>query len=91
VLADADLLRDDLWRGDGATGESRQRRTSDNPLVIADLLDELAALDRPRALGDARWRTASRTLLGALLPTLLPLLALLLGAGGFALLRRRAR
>jgi hypothetical protein len=78
VLADADLARDELWVGEGADGASRHRRLSDNPLVVADLLDRLAGIERPRALGDARWRRADASLPNALLWALLPLAALTL-------------
>ncbi|HEY0028616.1 MAG TPA: hypothetical protein VGC35_12175 [Allosphingosinicella sp.] len=46
LLADADLVRDELWFGSGSG--SGEGRTADNPLVLADLLDRLAGLDRPR-------------------------------------------
>jgi hypothetical protein len=89
VLADADLVRDELWAGEGATAASRQRRLSDNPLIVADLLDRLAQVQRHRALGDARWRRADASLPHALLWTLLPLAALLLAGLAAPLLRRR--
>jgi hypothetical protein len=89
VLADADLARDALWVGEGAGGASRHRRVSDNPLVVADLLDRLAEVERPRALGDARWRRPDASLFKALLWTLLPLAALLLAGLAAPLLRRR--
>jgi integrase len=91
VLADADLVRDELWVGEAPGGASRQRRLSDNPLVVADLLDRLAGLTRPRALGDARWADGKMRSNAALLRTLLPLLALAVAAACAALLLRRRR
>jgi hypothetical protein len=91
ILADADLARDELWVGSGAQGAARHRRLSDNPLVVADLLDRLAGLDRPRALGDARWRRADASLPHALLWALLPLAAVALASLAAPLLRPRRR
>jgi hypothetical protein len=90
VLADADLARDELWLGEGANGAAPHRRVSDNPLVVADLLDRLGGLERPRALGEARWRRTDASLPHALLWALLPLAGLALAAGVAApLLRHR--
>jgi hypothetical protein len=91
ILADADLARDELWVGNGEGGASRHRRLSDNPLVLADLLDRLAGVERPRALGDAHWRAPGTSLPHALLWTLLPLAGLGLAAGLAAPLLRRRR
>jgi len=46
LLADADLVHDDLWLKTGSRGG--QERTADNPLVVADLLDRLAGIERER-------------------------------------------
>jgi hypothetical protein len=89
VLADADLALDELWVGSGPRGAERHRRLSDNPLVVADLLDRLPGIERPRALGDARWRPAHLSLPNALLWTLLPLAALTLAGHATLLLRHR--
>ncbi|HEY0044866.1 MAG TPA: Gldg family protein [Allosphingosinicella sp.] len=91
VLSDADLVRDELWVGEGGGGASRAGRSSDNPLVVADLLDELAGVERERLAGDVVWRDPSRRPLRALLWALLPLLALTLAASAAAALLRRGR
>ena len=91
VLADADLVRDELWIGEGPHGDSGHRRTSDNPLVIADLLDELAGIERQRVMGDASWRNPRRWLLSASPWLLLPLVALAAAAAGAWLLHRGKR
>ena len=72
LIADADLLHDRLWAGEGAAAGARHVRIADNPLVLADLLDDLAGRDRVRAELPVAWidPAADRTLaLGlALLP-----------------------
>ena len=90
VLADADLVRDELWVGPGPDGGSREHRRSDNPLVVADLLDRLAGVDRPRALGEARWHADDAAAAAVLRETILLLAGLgLLGVAARHLLRRR--
>jgi hypothetical protein len=89
ILADADLARDELWVGAGAEGATRHRRLSDNPLVVADLLDRLAGTQRQRLLGDARWRGDGSNFAESLLWALLPLLAILAAAASAPRLRRR--
>jgi hypothetical protein len=91
VLADADLVRDELWVAPGTEGDGRNRRLSDNPLVVADLLDRLAGLQRQRIAGDVRWRDPARPPLPALLWALLPLAALAVGAALAPALHRRRR
>jgi hypothetical protein len=89
LLADADLLQDRLWTGAGEEGERRHRRISDNPLFVADLLDQLDGLSRARLNGDVEWvpEDASRT--KAMVLAALPLL-LALGLAGLVRLRRRS-
>lgn len=90
VLADADLMRDELWMAPGPDGAGRGR-LADNPLILADVLDELAGAERARARPPVVWRQ-SRQLLGPeLLKALLPLLLLGLGAAGLLLRPRRTR
>ena len=90
LLADADLLHDSLWAAPGEAGAQRHQRRADNPLVVADLLDELAGSRRVRVDGDAEWilRNAARD--RALLLAALPLLAAF-GCAGVVRLRRRRR
>lgn len=77
LVADADLLADPLWTG----GEGRHLRTADNPLLVADWLDELAELRRARRDGDVAWiAPGAQRGLGlflAMLPILLALFAAL--------------
>jgi hypothetical protein len=55
ILADADILRDELWIGPGDLGATRDWRIADNPIWVADQFDALAGAARPRALGDVAW------------------------------------
>lgn len=77
LIADADLLDDRLWTAPGHGGEARHRRLADNPLIVADLLDRLAGVERPRLAPEVAWLSndADRGLGLALaaLPTLLAL------------------
>jgi hypothetical protein len=90
ILADADMVRDDLWVAPGRGGSSRARRLSDNPLVLADLLDMLAGMKRERRAGEAVWRGREEAPVFTLLAVLLPLAALA-AAGAAHLLSRRGR
>lgn len=74
VLADADLLRDDLWLGTGPNGAERHHRVSDNVASVGDLLDGLAGLDRSSDRGRVDWLPLQPNRLAALLAALLPLL-----------------
>jgi hypothetical protein len=85
ILADADLMRDDLWAG--KWGTRRHQRISDNPLIVADLLDRLAGLGRAQAGGQVDWMPIEPDRTAALLAALLPLA---LAAMGAALLRPRS-
>jgi hypothetical protein len=87
VLADADLLRDDLWLAPPRFGESPFSRTADNGLLVADILDDLAGIDRPRRLPPIAWLARGGPVREAVLATLA---ALLLLAAAALLLRRRA-
>jgi hypothetical protein len=55
LIADADLMHDGLWAGEGAAAGQRHVRIADNPLILADLLDELAGERRIRAEGPIEW------------------------------------
>jgi hypothetical protein len=89
VLADADLLQDALWVAPGESGERRHRRTSDNPLVVADLLDQLAGIERGRLEADVQWARQDAPREAALLIAALPLLLALAAALLLALRLRR--
>lgn len=88
LLADADLLHDSLWAAPGPAGGQRHQRRADNPLVVADLLDELGRTSRTRTDGDSEWIPADAPRSRALLLGALPILLVLALA---ALLRLRRR
>ena len=90
VLADADLMRDELWMAATPDGAARGR-LADNPLILADVLDEMAGIERQRAQPPVAWRQPRELLGPELLTTLLPLLLLGLGAAGLLLRPRRGR
>ena len=74
VLADADMLDDRLWVGDGTAGDSRLRRGGDNALLLAEWLDLLAANPRDRLADSVDWMRRGVRLwvfMVALLPALL--------------------
>ncbi len=75
IVADADLMHDRLWLGAGTDGAERHARRSDNPLLVADWLDQLSGSKRERAAAPVQWVTGGRSPLKALLLGLLPLLA----------------
>lgn len=81
LLADADLVRDDLWVAPRAGGDARALRLADNPLHIADLLDEVAGLRRERVRLPVAWVDPRAPVGRALLLALLPLILLWGGAG----------
>ncbi|HZG09983.1 MAG TPA: Gldg family protein [Allosphingosinicella sp.] len=89
ILADADLVRDDLWVAPHPDGALRHRRVSDNPLIVADLLDRLGEVERPRLLGDARWRDPAVAMRPVLLALLLGMAGLTLASALAARLPRR--
>lgn len=55
LVADADLMDDRLWVAPGPNGDARHLRLADNPLIVADWLDSLAGVDRPRIGGEVAW------------------------------------
>lgn len=89
LLADADLMRDDLWMAEGPDGGDRHRRTADNPLVVADYLDELAGIERERVRAPVAWRAPGADVRRAELSVVLPLLGLAAGALLLRLARKR--
>jgi hypothetical protein len=86
LVADADLLRDDLWASPGRRGSERHRRLADNPLVVAGWLDRLGGLDRERVARPVRWQRPGANRGLALALGSLPILAVFVAA---FLLRRR--
>lgn len=83
LVADADLLRDELW---APLGAERHQRTADNPLVVAEWLDRLAGIERPRATGPVQWLDPDAVRIRAVLLALLTILAAL---GATLLIRNR--
>jgi len=84
LIADADLLRDDLWAPFGA---ERHLRMADNPLVVAAWLDRLAGVERERRGGDVEWLRDDADRPTALMLAAIPLL--LAAAAAATLLRLR--
>lgn len=73
ILADADMLHERLWAGDGVDGAERHLRLSDNAVAMADWLDALAGMNRPRLARDVSWADPAANKLLALLLACLPL------------------
>jgi hypothetical protein len=89
LLADADLMRDDLWVGPGVHGDARHRRLADNPLYLADLLDEAAGIVRPRVRAPVAWgRMGGPPFITGLQMAILPTLLLFALSALLALLGR---
>jgi hypothetical protein len=91
VVPDADLMRDELWMAPGRDGGERHRRLADNPLILADLLDELADVRRQRAEAPVVWRRPSELPIRSIAKAVVPLLLLVALAAGAALWTRRRR
>jgi hypothetical protein len=97
LVADADLLDDMNWAPGGPPrGHERHRRIADNPLIVADWLDELAGVTRQRADRPVAWVEPGRGRLGAMLHGAAPALAALAAAillflSGLAAARRQRR
>jgi hypothetical protein len=89
LLADADMMHDRVWVGAGSDGAERHARVSDNPLLIADWLDDLQGSGRERAEAPVQWMVGERSALSALLIALLPLLAAAAPYAWRAIPRRR--
>jgi hypothetical protein len=75
LLADADMMHDRLWVGRGPDGAERHARISDNPLLIADWLDELSGSKRQRAAAAVEWMSGAPSGPRALMLALLLILA----------------
>ncbi|QPQ54065.1 Gldg family protein [Allosphingosinicella flava] len=89
VVADADLMHDALWiEPELEGGDRRDLRTADNPLVVADWIDELAGVTRQRGGGDVAWTSPQANRDRAFLLAALPIL--LAAVAGLALRFRRA-
>ena len=86
LVADADLLRDDLWAAPRPHGTERHARLADNPLIVAGWLDRLGGLERERAARPVQWQRPGANRALALMLAAIPILAGLAAAGR---LRRR--
>jgi hypothetical protein len=89
LVADADLMHDRLWVAPGDDGAERHARISDNPLLVADWLDELRGVERERAAAPVQWIAPGRNSMTAFLLALLPLAAASAWFGSRAVTRRR--
>lgn len=90
ILADADLLHDDMWLGPGPPGATRLGRAADNPLLLASWLDALAGAPRDRSSESVAWRKTDDSRF-ALLAGFAPVLLVLLAGVGMWLRAGRAR
>ncbi len=88
LLADADLLRDEMWAAPTPRGGERHARMADNPLVIASWLDRLGGIERDRADRTVRWAVPGADMTSALLLALAPLLGALALAFAWGRFRR---
>jgi hypothetical protein len=89
ILADSDMMHDTLWMGAGANGGGRYWRISDNPLILADLLDSLAGIERERVRAPVSWVARGVDRGRAELLALLPLLAVAMAALLLRISKRR--
>ena len=80
VVADADLLHDDLWAASSPRGTARHARLADNVLVVAGWLDRLAGIERERSERAVEWRDVSASRGLALILAIVPILGLLAAA-----------
>lgn len=80
LLADADLLLDDLWVGMGSDGTGPRRRTADNGPLLVALLDGLRGAPGGKPADSVAWIESDRQMglaaTGLLLP---PILLILIG------------
>ena len=88
LVADADLLHDEMWVAPIPRGAERHARLADNPLVVAGWLDRLAEIERERAMPAVAWQRPGASRDRALLFAAGPILFLL---AIFALLWARRR
>ncbi len=77
LLGDADLMHDALWLPEGGRSDPRSR-AADNPLLVSDLLDELAGRTRDRTVAPIQWIREGAPFGRAVLIGLAPLLLLIL-------------
>lgn len=81
LIADADLLLDDLWVGMGSHGTDRYRRTADNGPLLVTLLDGLGRAHRPKTTDSVAWIGPESSMGMGTTILLLPGVALILVAG----------
>jgi hypothetical protein len=88
LVADADLLLDDLWVGMGSDGTGPRRRTADNGPLLVALLDGLRGAPGPEPANKAAWIESDSPAGSAATALLLPPFLLILIGGWWA--RRNA-
>ena len=77
LVADADLLHDEMWAAPTPRGAERHARLADNPLIVAFWLDRLAGVERERAAPMVAWQRPGASRGRALLLAAGPILFLL--------------
>lgn len=92
LVADADLMADRIWIGEGPDGAARANRIADNGPVLGAWLDSLAGISRERGQEAIQWiALGAATGFAAALACLPGFLALLSGLFMAFLERRRVR
>lgn len=89
LVADADLLADELWIGPGPRGSERHLRTADNALLVADWLDGLGGAARERADREVAWLRPAAERPRALLLGALPIALVFASGLGLLLVTRK--
>lgn len=88
LVADADLLLDDLWVGMGSDGTGPRHRSADNGRLLVALLDGLRGAPGPESANLAAWIESGSPVGSAATALLLPPFLLILVGGWWA--RRNA-
>lgn len=88
LVADADLVRDELWTAPIARGGERHARTADNVAIVAHWLDRLGGIARAPRQRPVQWLLPGADRWRAPLLAALPILAALAAALALARFRR---
>lgn len=91
LIADADLMADALWVGEGGKGATPEGRIADNAPLIGVLLDELSGISRDAGREWVPWITTADSRITALLGGAIPgLMSVSLSIAAVFVVRRRA-